>query len=49
MVNEPEGPAFDPKVKDIPISEGSTFNPNNVIAHYPAVDGDTGKPAERVR
>lgn len=49
VVNEPEGPAFNPKVKAIPISEGSTFNANNVIAHYPAIDGDTGEPADRVR
>ncbi|XP_075907327.1 desmoglein-2.1-like [Nelusetta ayraudi] len=48
--NQPEGAVFDPKVKAIPISEGGTaFNINNVIAHYPAIDGDTGKPAENVR
>lgn len=48
--NQPEGPAFDPKVKAIPISEGgSSININDVIASYPAIDGDTGKPAENVR
>ncbi|XP_053178220.1 desmoglein-2.1-like [Scomber japonicus] len=48
--NQPEGPRFDPKVKAIPISEGDTsFNIKNVIAHYPAIDGDTGEPAENVR
>lgn len=50
VINEPEGPAFHPKVKSIPVSEGSTsFNINNVVAKYPAIDGDTGEPAERVR
>uniref|UniRef100_UPI001ED82BB2 desmoglein-2-like n=1 Tax=Scatophagus argus TaxID=75038 RepID=UPI001ED82BB2 len=48
--NQPEGPAFDPKVKAVPISEGgNSFNINDVIARYPAIDGDTGKPAENVR
>lgn len=48
--NQPEGAEFDPKVKAIPISEGGTsININDVIAHYPAIDGDTGKPAENVR
>uniref|UniRef100_A0A3Q3WQK7 Cadherin domain-containing protein n=1 Tax=Mola mola TaxID=94237 RepID=A0A3Q3WQK7_MOLML len=48
--NQPEGPAFDPKVKAIPISEGGhSINIKDVIAHYPAIDGDTGKPAENVR
>lgn len=48
--NQPEGAAFDPKVKAIPISEGGTsISINDVIAHYPAIDGDTGKPAENVR
>ena len=48
--NQPEGPAFDPKVKAIPISEGGdSINIRDVIAHYPAIDGDTGEPAENVR
>ncbi|CAJ1059633.1 desmoglein-2-like [Xyrichtys novacula] len=48
--NRPEGPAFDPKVKAIPISEGGqTIKINDVIAHYPAIDGDTRKPAVNVR
>uniref|UniRef100_A0A8D3BNA7 Cadherin domain-containing protein n=1 Tax=Scophthalmus maximus TaxID=52904 RepID=A0A8D3BNA7_SCOMX len=48
--NQPEGPSFDPKVKSIPISEGGhSININDVIAHYPAIDGDTREPAENVR
>uniref|UniRef100_A0A3B4V634 Desmoglein-3-like n=1 Tax=Seriola dumerili TaxID=41447 RepID=A0A3B4V634_SERDU len=48
--NQPEGPRFDPETKAIPISEGShTINIKDVIARYPAIDGDTGKPAENVR
>ncbi|XP_023284459.1 desmoglein-2-like [Seriola lalandi dorsalis] len=48
--NQPEGPRFDPETKAIPISEGGhTININDVIARYPAIDGDTGKPAENVR
>lgn len=48
--DQPEGAAFDPKVKAIPVSEGGTsININDVIAHYPAIDGDTGKPAVNVR
>lgn len=47
--NQPEGAMFDPAVKAIPISEGdSSFKINDVIASYPAIDGDTGKPAENV-
>ncbi|XP_059197235.1 desmoglein-2.1-like [Centropristis striata] len=46
--NQPEGPSFDPKVKAIPISEGGPIDTNEVIAHYPAIDEDTGKPAEKV-
>lgn len=48
--NQPEPPSFEPKVKAIPISEGGhTINIKDVIAKYPAIDGDTGKPAENVR
>ncbi|XP_070765423.1 desmoglein-2.1-like [Enoplosus armatus] len=48
--NQPEGPHFDPKVKAIPISEGGhSININDVISRYPAIDGDTRKPAENVR
>ncbi|XP_072294071.1 desmoglein-2.1-like isoform X2 [Eucyclogobius newberryi] len=47
--NEPEGPSFDPKVKAIPISEGTIASLGTVIAKYQAIDQDTGKPAERVR
>ncbi|XP_034387314.1 desmoglein-2.1 [Cyclopterus lumpus] len=47
--NQPEGPSFEPKVKAIPISEGSSFNIDTVIATYKAIDGDTRKPAENVR
>ncbi|XP_070689057.1 desmoglein-2.1-like [Pempheris klunzingeri] len=48
--NKPEGPAFDPKVKTIPISEGGDSTTiKDFIAYYPAIDGDTGKTAENVR
>lgn len=48
--NQPEGPAFEPRVKAISVSEGGhSININQVIDHYPAIDGDTGKPAEKVR
>ncbi|XP_071342910.1 desmoglein-2.1-like isoform X2 [Trachinotus anak] len=48
--NQPEGPRFNPGVKAIPISEGGhSINIKDVIARYPAIDGDTGKPAENVR
>ncbi|XP_069378761.1 desmoglein-2.1 isoform X2 [Paralichthys olivaceus] len=48
--NEPEGPHFHPKVKAIPISEGGhSINIKDVIAHYFALDEDTGKRAENVR
>nr|XP_029135630.1 desmoglein-3-like [Labrus bergylta] len=48
--NKPEGAAFSPKVKAIPISEGGqSININDVIASYPAIDGDTLKPAENVK
>uniref|UniRef100_I3J6Y1 Cadherin domain-containing protein n=1 Tax=Oreochromis niloticus TaxID=8128 RepID=I3J6Y1_ORENI len=48
--NQPEGPRFNPKVKAIPVSEGGkSFNIKNVIASYPAVDGDTGQPAKAVK
>uniref|UniRef100_A0A3Q2WUD1 Desmoglein-2-like n=1 Tax=Haplochromis burtoni TaxID=8153 RepID=A0A3Q2WUD1_HAPBU len=48
--NQPEGAKFDPKVKAIHVSEGSTsFNIKDVIASYPAIDGDTRKPAQNVR
>ncbi|XP_070689059.1 desmoglein-2.1-like [Pempheris klunzingeri] len=47
--NKPEGPAFDPKVKAIPISEGGDSSTiKDFIAYYPAIDGDTGKTAENV-
>ncbi|KAM7410640.1 hypothetical protein PAMA_001872 [Pampus argenteus] len=48
--DQPEGPHFEPKVKAIPISEGGhSFSIGHVIGIYPALDGDTGKPAENVR
>ena len=45
--NQPEGPAFVPRVKSIPISEGDTIL--GKVYHYPATDVDTGKLAENVR
>lgn len=48
--NQVEGPAFHPKVKAIPMSEGGqSININQVIDLYPAIDGDTREPAKRVR
>lgn len=47
--NQPEGPKFMPLTKAIPISEGKTFNSNEVIARYPAIDTDTGKEATNVK
>ncbi|XP_071393559.1 desmoglein-2.1-like [Centroberyx affinis] len=49
-INVVNKPRFDPKVKAIPISEGGqTVNINEVIGSYPALDGDTLKPAKNVR
>lgn len=47
--NQREGPYFDPKVKVITLTEGGGTPGKDVIAHYPALDGDTGKPAEKVK
>lgn len=47
--NQPEGPKFTPHTKAIPISEGKTFDRNEVIARYPATDTDTGKEATNVK
>lgn len=48
--NLPEGPGFAPSVKELPVSE----NPEEikvpmVIGSFPALDLDTGEPAENVR
>ncbi|XP_061833745.2 desmoglein-2.1-like [Nerophis lumbriciformis] len=47
--NQREGPRFDPKVKDITMSEEDSNKIKKLIAHYPAIDQDTGKPAEKVK
>uniref|UniRef100_A0AAZ3RK43 Cadherin domain-containing protein n=1 Tax=Oncorhynchus tshawytscha TaxID=74940 RepID=A0AAZ3RK43_ONCTS len=48
--NMPEGPAFKPSTKPVSVSEDPNKMPKDgVIASYPAVDGDTGEPAEDVR
>ncbi|CDQ81186.1 unnamed protein product [Oncorhynchus mykiss] len=48
--NMPEGPAFKPSTKPVPVSEDPNKMPKDgVIASYPAVDRDTGEPAENVR
>ncbi|XP_045061749.1 desmoglein-2 [Coregonus clupeaformis] len=48
--NMPEGPAFKPSTKPVPVSEDpNKMQKDGVIASYPAVDGDTGEPAEDVR
>ncbi|XP_076134151.1 desmoglein-2.1-like [Alosa pseudoharengus] len=50
VLNQPEGPKFDPKIKAIPISEhDTTVRIRDVIATYPAVDEDTGLLAQNVR
>lgn len=50
VLNEPEGARFDPKVKTIHISEEApSFNINEVIATYPAINDDTGKQADNIR
>uniref|UniRef100_A0AAR2J712 Uncharacterized protein n=1 Tax=Pygocentrus nattereri TaxID=42514 RepID=A0AAR2J712_PYGNA len=50
VINRPDGPKYRPRPKVVPVSEktkGSSMP--RVIATYPAMDGDTGKPAEKVR
>uniref|UniRef100_A0A3Q3RUB5 Uncharacterized LOC113128963 n=1 Tax=Mastacembelus armatus TaxID=205130 RepID=A0A3Q3RUB5_9TELE len=47
--NMPEGPAFIPDTKKIPVSEDPKETPEDgVIAVFAATDPDTGKPAEDV-
>ncbi|RVE74129.1 hypothetical protein OJAV_G00038130 [Oryzias javanicus] len=47
--NVPEGPAFAPSTKEIPLSEDPSKMPKDgIIAVFPAVDPDTGKIAEDV-
>uniref|UniRef100_A0A3P8U4L9 Si:ch73-74h11.1 n=1 Tax=Amphiprion percula TaxID=161767 RepID=A0A3P8U4L9_AMPPE len=47
--NVPEGPAFVPDTKDVPVSEDPNEAPDDgIIAVFAAVDPDTGKPAEDV-
>ncbi|KAL1022682.1 hypothetical protein UPYG_G00030970 [Umbra pygmaea] len=48
--NLPEGPAFKPSTKPVPVSEDPKEMPKDgIIATYTATDIDTGKPAEDVR
>lgn len=48
--NVPEGPAFIPDTKTVPVSEDPNDQPaDGVIAVFPAIDPDTGKQAEDVR
>lgn len=48
--NVPEDPTFIPQFKEIPVSEDPNDQPENgIITVFPAVDPDTGKPAENVR
>lgn len=48
--NVPEDPAFIPRVKEIPVSEDPSDQPEDgIIAVFAAVDPDTGKPAQNVR
>lgn len=47
--NEPEGASFKPATMNIPVSENPDELPEDgVIATYPAIDEDTGKPSEDV-
>ncbi|XP_028258908.1 desmoglein-2-like isoform X2 [Parambassis ranga] len=47
--NVPEGPAFVPDTKNVPVSEDPKDAPENgTITVFAAVDPDTGKPAEDV-
>lgn len=48
--NMPEGPAFVPDTKNVPVSEDPNEVPEDArIAVFAAIDPDTGKPAEDVR
>lgn len=48
--NVPEGPAFVPDTKTVPVSEDPNQQPvDGVITVFTATDPDTGKPAEDVR
>jgi len=47
--NKPEPPKFRPKVKPISVSENTKGSISKVIDIYPAVEEDTGKPAENVK
>lgn len=48
--NVPEGPAFIPDIKTVPVSEDPNEAPEDgVIMVFTAVDPDTGKPAEDIR
>lgn len=48
--NVPEGPAFVPDTKNVPVSEDPKEAPEDgTITVFAAVDPDTGKPAEDVR
>ncbi|XP_060773607.1 desmoglein-2.1-like [Neoarius graeffei] len=48
--NQPEGPAFNPKVKQIPVSEnGKMVDIKKALTTYTAIDPDTGLPAHGVK
>ncbi|XP_076135361.1 desmoglein-2.1-like [Alosa pseudoharengus] len=48
--NMPDGPSFEPGVKDVPLSENpEEIELHSVIAVYPAVDGDTGEDLDDVK
>lgn len=50
VVNQKEGPSFQPSVKVVTISEEhSSISLNKVIATYPAIDSDTLQTATNVR
>ncbi|XP_015258677.1 PREDICTED: desmoglein-2-like [Cyprinodon variegatus] len=46
--NQPDPPHFDSVAKAIPVTRNQPFSINNIVARYPAIDGDTGNPAKNV-
>ncbi|XP_038133598.1 desmoglein-2-like isoform X1 [Cyprinodon tularosa] len=46
--NQPDPPHFDSVAKAIPVTRNQPFSIINIVARYPAIDGDTGNPAKNV-
>lgn len=49
VMNQNEGPRFQPSVKVVTVSEKTSTSLNEVVATYPAIDSDTLKTATNVR